>query len=142
MRQFKFKSFDDYPIHVNLWDDVESPKAVLQLVHGMTEYADCYDEFARFMNSKGYIVFADDHRAHGRTETDKERGRHKGNIFEKTLKDELFFREWLKDIFICKVSYINNTFRLHATVYKNSRICNSNYSSFKSFTNFKSIFHL
>jgi len=96
MRQFKLKSFDETEIFVTIWDDVAAPCGVVQLLHGMSEYAGRYDAFARYMNSRGYIVFADDHRAHGRTETDENRGRHKGNVFQKTLKDELFFREWLK----------------------------------------------
>lgn len=97
MQEFKFKSFDNTELYCYLWDDVESPKAVIQLVHGMSEHAGRYDEFARYLNSRGYIVFGDDHRAHGRTETPENRGRHKGNIFKKTLQDELFIREWLKD---------------------------------------------
>lgn len=97
MREFKLKSFDNTELYCYLWDDVQSPKAVIQLVHGMSEHAGRYDEFARYLNSRGYIVFGDDHRAHGRTETPENRGRHKGNIFKKTLQDELFIREWLKD---------------------------------------------
>ncbi len=110
MQEFKLKSFDDTEIYCTLWDDVESPKGVVQLLHGMSEYGGHYDGFARYLNSRGYIAFADDHRAHGRTETDEERGRHKGNIFLDTLKDELFFREWLKQkydlpIFLAGHSY-------------------------------------
>ena len=93
---FWLESFDETNIFVTLWDEVESPRGVIQLMHGMGEYAGRYDELARFFNSRGYIVFADDHRAHGRTETDENRGYHPGDIFTKTLKDELFFREWLK----------------------------------------------
>ncbi len=96
MQQFKLKSFDDTEIFVTLWDDVSAPCGVIQLLHGMSEYAGRYEEFARYLNSRGYIVFADDHRAHGRTETDENRGRHSGDIFYLTLQDELFFRDWLK----------------------------------------------
>lgn len=96
MQQFKLKSYDGTEIFVTLWDDVKAPCGVVQIIHGMSEYAGRYAEFAQYLNSRGYIVFADDHRAHGRTEAPKNRGRHKGNIFKKTLKDELFFREWLK----------------------------------------------
>ena len=96
MQEFKLKSFDETEIYCTLWDDVENPKGVVQVLHGMSEYGGHYDGFARYLNSRGYVVFADDHRAHGRTESDKERGRHKGNIFRDTLQDELFFREWLK----------------------------------------------
>lgn len=95
---FRLESYDETSIFVTLWDDVAEPvKGVIQLLHGMGEYAGRYDELARYFNSKGYIVFADDHRAHGRTETDASRGNHFGDIFHKTLKDELFFRDWLKN---------------------------------------------
>ena len=85
MKEFKLKSFDNTEIYCRLWDDVENPKGVIQLVHGMSEYAGRYDEFARYLNSRGYIVFGDDHRAHGLTETDQNRGKHPGNIFKKTF---------------------------------------------------------
>ena len=43
------------------------PKAVLQLVHGMAEYIDRYDEFADFMAQAGFAVYGHDHLGHGRT---------------------------------------------------------------------------
>lgn len=97
MREFKLKSIDGAEIFCRLWDDVPDAKGVIQLLHGMGEHAGRYDRFARYLNSRGYIVFADDHRAHGLTETDENRGNHPGNIFKKTLNDELYFREWLKE---------------------------------------------
>jgi len=96
MKEFYLNSFDETKIYVTIWDDVISPKGVIQLCHGMSEYGGHYDRFAKFLNKEGYIVFADDHRAHGRTESDKTRGNHKGNIFKDTLKDLIFFREYLK----------------------------------------------
>lgn len=110
MKTFYLPGFDGYNIFVTLWDDVSAPRGVVQFMHGMSEYAGHYDEFARYLNSRGYIVFADDHRAHGRTESDKNRGNHKGDIFAKTLKDELLFRDWLKQhydlpIFLAGHSY-------------------------------------
>lgn len=48
-------------------DDAAAPKAVLQLVHGMAEYIDRYDAFARYMVSCGYAVYGNDHLGHGRT---------------------------------------------------------------------------
>jgi len=97
MQELKIKSFDGKEIFVTIWDDVENPKAVIQLEHGMEECGGFYEEFALYLNSRGYIVFADDHRAHGRTETDEDRGHAKGNLYEDTLKDLVFFRNWLKE---------------------------------------------
>lgn len=110
MQEFKLKSFDGTEIYCTLWDDVDAPKGVVQLVHGMAEYAGHYDEVARYFNTRGYIVFGDDHRAHGRTETDENRGKHKGNIFKKTLQDELFFREWLKEKYDLPVFLLGHSY--------------------------------
>ncbi len=110
MQTFKLKSFDGYQIHVTLWDDVPSPKAVLQICHGMSEYAGMYDDLAKYLNTRGYICFADDHRGHGRTEEDKNRGRHPGNVFKKTLKDQLFFREWLKEKYNLPVFFYGHSY--------------------------------
>ena len=95
MKEIKMPGFNGQPIHSYLWDEVENPKAVAQISHGMCEHAGRYDEMARRLNAAGYIVFADDHRAHGKTETDENRGRHKGDIFDRTLRDLICFNQIL-----------------------------------------------
>lgn len=40
-------------------------RAVLQIVHGMVEYVDRYDDFARFLGAQGIVVVGDDHLGHG-----------------------------------------------------------------------------
>lgn len=110
MREFRLKSFDGVEIYCRLWDDVNDPKGVIQLLHGMSEHAGRYDRFAKYLNSRGYIVFADDHRAHGLTETDENRGKHPGNIFKKTLNDELFFRELLQAQFDLPVFILGHSY--------------------------------
>lgn len=47
--------------------EVESPKAIFQIAHGMCEYSDRYDEFARALASEGYLVCANDHLGHGKS---------------------------------------------------------------------------
>ncbi len=54
-------------IHVCRWTPECEPKAVLQIVHGIAEFVERYDNFARYMNSKGYIVVAEDHMGHGKS---------------------------------------------------------------------------
>lgn len=110
MKEFRLASFDGTEIFVTIWDDVASPKAVVQICHGMCEYGGRYDLIARYLNSRGYICFADDHRAHGRTETDKERGRHDGNVFDKTLRDQLFFRDYLKKTYGLPVFFLGHSY--------------------------------
>lgn len=97
MGEIKINSFDNVPIHCHIWDNVKNPRATLQVSHGMCEHGGRYEEFARKLNAAGYIVFADDHRAHGKTETEENRGRHSGDIYQKTLADLVFFHNWLKN---------------------------------------------
>ncbi len=42
-------------------------KALFQVVHGMAEHIERYDEFLGFMAENGYVAFAYDHVGHGKT---------------------------------------------------------------------------
>ena len=44
-----------------------APVAVLQLVHGVAEHINRYDDFARFLNGHGVIVVGHDHLGHGKS---------------------------------------------------------------------------
>lgn len=67
MKEITFKAYEDYPIHLYVWDEVKEPKAVVQLSHGMAEHLYRYNDFAKYLNDNGYIVIGDDHRGHGKT---------------------------------------------------------------------------
>lgn len=45
----------------------ENPKAVVQLVHGMSEHGGNYMDFAKYLSDNGYAVFIHDHRGHGKS---------------------------------------------------------------------------
>lgn len=45
------------------------PRALVQLVHGMSEHAGRYDDFARFLTGAGFAVCANDHIGHGGSAT-------------------------------------------------------------------------
>ncbi len=53
-------------IHTLIWD-TPSPRAVIQIAHGMAEHIARYDEFARFMNEQGIAVAGGSHLGHGLT---------------------------------------------------------------------------
>ena len=114
MRTEKFKSFDGTVLQCYLWDDVRSPKGVVQIAHGMAEHARRYDNFASFLNKNGYIVFADDHRAHGMTSTKhstKEvKGYHKGDIYFDTVRDEVAITAHLKERYGLPVIYLGHSY--------------------------------
>ncbi len=46
-------------------------RAVLQIAHGIAEYVERYDDFARFMADNGIAVVANDHIGHGKSVGDK-----------------------------------------------------------------------
>ncbi len=45
------------------------PKAVIQIIHGMVEYIERYEDFAKFLTDQGYVVFGHDHLGHGQSVT-------------------------------------------------------------------------
>ena len=47
------------------WSNGEKPKAILQIAHGVTEYAERYTELAEYLSDKGIMVIANDHIGHG-----------------------------------------------------------------------------
>lgn len=58
-------------VHACVWKPEGEIKGVVQIIHGMCEYAARYAPFAEFLNSKGYLVCADDHLGHGQSVKDK-----------------------------------------------------------------------
>lgn len=65
---FSFKSSNQKnSIHGLMWVPEQEPKAILQIAHGMTEYIERYDEFARFMTKNGILVVGNDHIGHGKS---------------------------------------------------------------------------
>lgn len=60
-------------IHAQCWaPDTGVPVAVLQISHGMVEYVDRYDAFARYMAEQGFLVVGHDHLGHGGSVTSKD----------------------------------------------------------------------
>jgi alpha-beta hydrolase superfamily lysophospholipase len=62
-------------IHYYTWA-APKPKGILQLAHGLGEYATRYEGLAQALAKAGYSVYADDHRGHGRTGVEQ----HLGNM--------------------------------------------------------------
>lgn len=52
-------------IHACIWRPEGQIMGVLQIIHGMAEYAERYAPFAEFLNGAGYLVCANDHIGHG-----------------------------------------------------------------------------
>ncbi|SKA81469.1 Lysophospholipase, alpha-beta hydrolase superfamily [Caloramator quimbayensis] len=71
---FTFKDTAGENIYVYKWlpDDGTKVKAVVQIAHGLAEHAYRYENFAAYLTSKGFAVYANDHRGHGKTAATKE----------------------------------------------------------------------
>ena len=66
-----------------------SLRGVVQIAHGLGEHAKRYESIALVLNEQGFDVYANDHRGHGRTETNsKDLGYFEdGNFWEKAVND-------------------------------------------------------
>ena len=65
-KKLPFSSGEPGDLHYCQWIP-EHPVAWLHIMHGMSEHAIRYAEFAEFLNTQGIMVTADDHRGHGET---------------------------------------------------------------------------
>ena len=73
VESFSFLSKDGKTnIHAVKWmPDSGEYKAILQIAHGMVEYIERYEAFARFMTDNGYMVVGNDHLGHGESVVSK-----------------------------------------------------------------------
>ncbi len=68
--ELTYKSRDrQSTIHAIKWIPEGQPVALLQIIHGMQEYIDRYDEFARYLAERGILVMGNDHLGHGKSVT-------------------------------------------------------------------------
>jgi alpha-beta hydrolase superfamily lysophospholipase len=64
---FSHTASDGKTVFVRKWLPSGAPKAILLVVHGMAEHSARYERLAVAMASSGWVVYAPDHRGHGRT---------------------------------------------------------------------------
>ena len=64
---FFFESKGFGKIHGIHWQPDGEVKAVVQIVHGISEHMERYDHFARFLNGHGIAVVGEDHMGHGQS---------------------------------------------------------------------------
>ena len=54
-------------IHACAWLPEGEVRAVVQIVHGIAEFVERYEDFAKFLNQQGFLVVAEDHMGHGQS---------------------------------------------------------------------------
>jgi alpha-beta hydrolase superfamily lysophospholipase len=63
--EFEFRADDGQTLLGRRWLPEGSPRAVLQIAHGLAEHSARYARLAAALNAAGYAVYANDHRGHG-----------------------------------------------------------------------------
>lgn len=86
---FTFPSSDGTEVHVYRWSGDGDPKAIVQIEHGMGEHAARYRRLAEALTDAGYVVYADDHRGHGKTAGTPERHGDLGEAGWQGLVDDI-----------------------------------------------------
>ena len=86
---------DNKEIFIREWLPETDAKAIIQIAHGMAEHSGRYEEFAEYLVSQGFGVYANDHRGHGQTEKDPEKLGYLAdeNGWQKVLEDLLMITE-------------------------------------------------
>ena len=65
MKEFSFPVRKHTSIHCCQWVPEGTPRAVIQIVHGIAEYGARYDGLAKVFTDQGFVVVAEDHMGHG-----------------------------------------------------------------------------
>jgi alpha-beta hydrolase superfamily lysophospholipase len=86
---FTFTAADGQEIVVYRWEGDQPPEAIVQIAHGMGEHAARYRRVAEELVGNGYVVYANDHRGHGRTAGAPERHGQLGAAGWRGLVDDL-----------------------------------------------------
>ncbi len=111
MRRVEIMGYRGYPLVGYFWENVLKPKGIVQIIHGMQEHAKRYDDFAKFLNGKGYVVFASDLRGHGETINDVEKqGFSEGDIFEEIVNDQIIISNTLKEKYNLPLYVVGHSF--------------------------------
>lgn len=80
--------------------EVDNPKAVVLVIHGMQEHSGRYGQFAKFLNANGYNVITSDSRGHGKTmRSPEEYGCGEKDIFSESIFDQLKIIEHIKNTY-------------------------------------------
>lgn len=101
-KNLKILGYNDLQLNTYVYDNVQNPKAVVVIVHGMQEHCLRYRNFAEYLNKNGFIVVTSDSRGHGHTALSKDKlGFGEKDIFSETVKDQLNI-----------INYANETYNL------------------------------
>lgn len=70
MNEFSINTFDSLKLNMAS-AEIDNPKAVIQIVHGLKEHKRRYYDFAEYLKNNRYTVFMSDNRGHGYSVNDE-----------------------------------------------------------------------
>jgi alpha-beta hydrolase superfamily lysophospholipase len=70
IREQNLTSTTGAQLHLRSCITKKSPKAIIQINHGLTEHSGRYEHFMKFLAKHGYHSYAHDHRGHGLTKAE------------------------------------------------------------------------
>lgn len=71
-QDFQFTSKDGLQIACSRWESCGPARGIVQIAHGMGEHMGRYSELITVLREASFIVYANDHRGHGRTAVKRE----------------------------------------------------------------------
>lgn len=96
---FEFAGYHGAKMSAYVWMPEGEGKAVLQVVHGMTEHMGRYEAFAGFLCQRGIAVAGFDLRGHGRNPGDRAAASFGEGGWRASLEDMRLFHELLQERF-------------------------------------------
>lgn len=97
-----FLGKDGKKLHLIIWEPDIKPVAVLQIIHGMTEYTARYKELAEMLTDEGIIVCGFDLRGHGESYSSCKNPKVASlgeDGWNKSLEDIKIFKMYMRDRF-------------------------------------------
>lgn len=112
MKTLKVKGYNDFELACYVWDKVDNPIGVVQIIHGMQEHAKRYNDFAKHLNKQGLIVFASDLRGHGQTAINNNLpfGYSDNDIFMEIVYDQIKITDYIKNKYKLPVTIFGHSF--------------------------------
>ena len=93
-------AFDGLTVYGSVLTGATTPKAVIQVLHGMCEFREKYFDFAEYFVENGYAVCIHDHRGHGDSVREAgDLGYFYDRSGEAVVEDAYQVTEWLKGQF-------------------------------------------
>ncbi|HUX99306.1 MAG TPA: lysophospholipase [Candidatus Deferrimicrobium sp.] len=88
-----FTGVDDIKIYYQSWSPDSAPKAVIQIIHGFGEHSGRYTNVVNELVPRGYVIYANDHRGHGKSEGVQMYVKH----FNDFVEDQKIFFDIIKE---------------------------------------------